>query len=209
MTESMLLVFIVTSIVLIVTPGQDMILVMSRSITQGWKAGVMTAAGVSVGLLGHTMIAAVGLGAILRASETLFFAMKMIGSVYLLYLGFKLIQNSREAGLNISRQSIIPLRKMFFQGALSNISNPKIIIFYLAYLPQFIPLNSNKPAVMLFMLGIAFAVLTFMVKGPIGCAAGLLSNWLRSRPAIIKWINRASGVVLIGLGLRLAFEKRS
>jgi len=208
MTETLLIVFIVTSIVLIITPGQDMILVMSRSISQGWKAGVTTAAGVSVGLLGHTILAALGLGALLQASEILFSAMKIIGATYLIYLGIKLFRNSN-ADLNISGLSIVSLRKMFFQGALSNISNPKIVIFYLAYLPQFIPSDTGNPTALLFILGTAFAILTFLVKGPIGCGAGLLSHWLRSRPAVIRWINRASGVVLVGLGLRLALEKRN
>lgn len=208
MTETLLIVFIVTSIVLILTPGQDMILVMSRSISQGWKAGVTTAAGVSTGLLGHTILAALGVGALLQASEILFSAMKITGAAYLIYLGIKLFRHN-DSDLNISEQPVISLRKVFFQGVLSNISNPKIVIFYLAYLPQFIPTDAGNPTTLLFILGTVFALLTFFVKGPIGCVAGLLSHWLRSRPAVIRWINRASGMVLFGLGLRLVLEKRN
>lgn len=208
MTETMLIVFSVTSIVLIITPGQDMVLVMSRSISQGWKAGVTTAAGVSVGLLLHTFVAAFGLGAVLQSSEILFSAMKIIGAAYLAYLGIRLLL-SRDHGLMLSGQPDISLQKMFFQGALSNISNPKIVIFYLAYLPQFIPLNAHHPTLLLLVLGTLFAILTFLVKGPIGCVAGLLSRWLRSHPAAIKLINQASGFILIGLGLRLLLEKKS
>jgi len=208
MNETLLIVFMGTSIVLIITPGQDMVLVMSRSISQGWKAGVVTAAGVSIGLLGHTVLATLGLGALLHASEVLFAAMKFVGAAYLIYLGIKLFRSS-DAGLNISGMSAISLRIMFFQGAISNISNPKVVIFYLAYLPQFIPADAEDPTVLLFTLGIAFALLTFLIKGPIGYGAGLLSGWVRSQPAVIGWINRASGIVLVGLGLRLAFEERS
>jgi threonine/homoserine/homoserine lactone efflux protein len=208
MAETLLIVFVATSIVLIVTPGQDMILVMSRSISQGWKAGVATAAGVSMGLLGHTVLATLGLGALLHASEVLFVAMKVIGAAYLIYLGIKIFRSSH-AGLKISGMPAVSLRKMFFQGALSNISNPKIVIFYLAYLPQFVPSDTENPTALLFMLGTAFAILTFFIKGPIGYGAGVLSGWVRSRPAVIGWINRASGVVLVGLGLRLALEKRN
>lgn len=208
MTETLPVVFIVASIVLIITPGQDMILVMSRSISQGVKAGVATAAGVSVGLIGHTILATLGLGALLHACEILFTAMKLVGAAYLVYLGISFFRNSG-AGLSIREMSVAPLRKVFFQGLLSNLSNPKIVIFYLAYLPQFIPLGAENPTTRLFILGSAFAVLTFVVKGPIGFGAGVLSSWLRSRPAVIGWINRASGVVLVGLGLRLALEQRN
>ncbi len=208
MTETLPMVFIITSIILIITPGQDMILVMSRSISQGCKAGVATAAGVSVGLLGHTVLAALGLGALLHASEILFTVMKFLGAAYLIYLGVKLFRNSH-ASLNISGLPEASLRKVFFQGVISNLSNPKIAIFYIAYLPQFMPSGTENPTTMLFMLGTAFALLTFLVKGPIGYGAGVLSSWLRSRPAVIGWINRASGVVLIGLGLRLAIERRN
>ena len=208
MTGTLPIVFIVTSIILIITPGQDMILVMSRSISQGWKAGVATAAGVSVGLLCHTVLATFGLGALLRTSEILFTAMKLAGAVYLFYLGIRLIRNSH-TGLNINDLPSNSLRKVFLQGTISNISNPKIAIFYFAYLPQFVPSGIENPTTQLFLLGGAFALLTFFIKGPIGYGAGVLSNWLRSRPSVIGWINRTSGVVLIGLGVRLAFERRN
>lgn len=207
MTDTLPIVFVVASIALIITPGQDMILVMSRSISQGQKAGVATAAGVSVGLLGHTILATLGLGAILHASEILFMVMKLIGAGYLVYLGIKLFRNS-QSGLNFNDLPVMSLRKMFFQGALSNLSNPKIAIFYFAYLPQFIPSGTENPTPILFILGAVFAGLTFLIKGPIGFGAGILSSWLRSRPTVIGWINRTSALVLVGLGLRLALERR-
>ena len=207
MTETLPILFIVTSLILIITPGQDMMLVMSRSIAQGWKAGVTTAAGVSFGLLGHTVLATLGLGALLRASEILFVAIKLIGAVYLVYLGVKLFR-SKQTDLEIKGLPVVSYRKLFFQGAFSNLSNPKIAIFYFAYLPQFVPTGFEAPTTMLLILGTAFAVLTFFVKGPIGYGAGVLSNWMRSRPAVLGWVNRVSGGVLIALGLRLAFERR-
>lgn len=208
MTESLPIVFIFTSIILILAPGQDLILVMSRSISQGSKAGIATAAGVSVGLLGHTVLATLGLGALLHASEILFSAMKYAGAAYLIYLGIKLFRNS-SSGLNIDDLPAVTFRKMFFQGAISNLSNPKIAIFYFAYLPQFVSPGTVNPTSQLFILGFMFAVLTFILKGPIGWGAGRLSGWLRSRPVVIGWINRSSAVVLVGLGLRLAIERRN
>ena len=206
--ETLPVLFVVTSLILIITPGQDMLLVMSRSISQGWRAGVATAAGVSTGLLGHTVLAALGLGAVLSASELLFTAIKLVGGFYLIYLGIKLLR-SRPAGLALGGMPPASLKKTFLQGAISNISNPKITIFYFAYLPQFIPSGEGHTTLRLLTLGIAFALLTFMVKGPIGYGAGLLSGWLRSRPTVIGWTNRLSGIVLVGLGLRLALERRN
>ncbi len=201
------IVFIIASVIVIITPGQDMILVMSRSISQGSKAGVATAAGVSVGLLGHTILATFGLGALLRASDVFFTIMKFLGAAYLFYLGIKIFL-SRNAGLNTRELPSMSLRKVFFQGALSNLSNPKIAIFYLAYLPQFVPSGAESPTLRLFLLGAAFAALTFVVKGPVGYGAGVLSSWLRARPKVIAWINRTSGMVLVGLGLRLALDRK-
>ncbi len=200
--------FVVASIVLIVTPGQDMILVMSRSIVQGSAAGVATAAGVSVGLVGHTLLATLGLGAILRTSEWLFVLLKLAGAAYLVYLGVQLLRTrSQQLTATVSAQR--SLARLFADGALSNVSNPKIAIFYFAFLPQFVAPDAAHPTLAVFTLGLLFAALTFVVKGPVGLAAGRLSGWLRRRPDALKWLYRTSGVVLIGLGVKLAFERRA
>jgi threonine/homoserine/homoserine lactone efflux protein len=208
MVEVTWLLFTVASLVLIVTPGQDMILVMSRSIAQGSAAGVATAAGVSVGLVGHTILATLGLGAVLRASEWLFIALKLVGAAYLVYLGSQLVR-SKKHELTVSGGSLKSLWQLFFDGALSNISNPKIAIFYFAFLPQFVRPGAVHPTASVFVLGLVFAGLTFLIKGPVGLAAGILSGWLRSRPKCLTWLYRTSGAVLIGLGVKLALERRT
>ena len=207
MVEVAWLLFVVASLVLIVTPGQDMILVMSRSIAQGSAAGVVTAAGVSVGLVGHTVLATLGLGAILRTSEWLFVALKLAGAAYLGYLGIQLLR-TRNQELTVLAGAPRSLRRLFFDGALSNVSNPKIAVFYFAFLPQFVVPGAAHPTLSVFVLGLVFAGLTFLVKGPVGLGAGLLSGWLRSRPKALTWLYRTSGAVLIGLGVKLAFERR-
>jgi threonine/homoserine/homoserine lactone efflux protein len=201
------LFFIVASLLLIVTPGQDMILVMSRSIAQGAGAGVATAAGVSVGLVGHTLLATLGLGALLRTSEWLFVALKLVGAAYLVWLG---VQMLRTRGAEIAASAGAPrsLARLFADGALSNVSNPKIAVFYFAFLPQFVQPGAAHPTLAVFALGLLFAALTFLVKGPVGLAAGALSGWLRARPQALTWLYRSSGAVLVGLGLKLAFERR-
>ena len=201
------LLFIVASLVLIITPGQDMVLVMSRSIAQGAGAGVVTAAGVSLGLVGHTLLATLGLGAVLRTSEWLFVALKLAGAAYLIWLGIGLLR-SGGGPLDMQIASRRSLVRLFFDGALSKVSNPKIAIFYFAFLPQFVAPGATHPALSVFMLGLLFAALTFLVKGPVGFFAGLLSGWLRARPGALAGLYRCSGAVLIALGLKLAFERR-
>jgi threonine/homoserine/homoserine lactone efflux protein len=207
MSDAQLLLFVVTSLVVIVTPGQDMILVMSRSIAQGSAAGIATAAGVSTGLLGHTLLAGFGLGSILLASETLFVVLKLVGAAYLVYLGVRLLL-TKPTALELAGVGAAPLRRLWVQGALSNLSNPKIAIFYFAFLPQFVAPDTAHPTALLLMLGAAFSALTFLVKGPVGWFAGALSAWLRARPRVLVGMHRTSGAVLVALGVRLAFERR-
>jgi threonine/homoserine/homoserine lactone efflux protein len=208
MPEVAWVLFIVASLVLIVTPGQDMILVMSRSIAQGPAAGVATAAGVSIGLVGHTVLATLGLGAVLRTSEWLFVALKLAGAAYLLYLGVQLLR-TRNPELAAAAGASRSLRRLFLDGALSNLSNPKVAIFYFAFLPQFVRPDAAQPTLAVFVLGLAFAALTFFVKGPVGLGAGMLSGWLRARPRVLGGLYRTSGAVLIGLSIRLALERRA
>jgi len=207
MVEVSWLLFTLASLLLIVTPGQDMMLVMSRSVAQGVGAGVVAAAGVAVGLIGHTALATLGLGAILRTSQWLFIALKLVGAGYLLYLGIGMLRTRREA-LALGAMSVRPLRRVFLDGVLSNISNPKVAMFYFAFLPQFVSPAALHPTLSIFVLGLAFAALTFVVKAPVGVFAGALSGWLRARPGVLTWVYRSSGAILIALGVKLAFARR-
>lgn len=202
------LLFLAASVALIATPGQDMILVMSRSVTQGQSAGVVTALGVSTGLIVHTMLATLGLGVILRTSEWLFFTVKIIGAAYLVYLGVRAVLSANDS-LALLRGESRSLRQLFFDGAFCNVANPKIAVFYLAFLPQFVTADSAAPTASLFVLGLSFAALTFVIKGPLALCAGRLSLWFRRHPAALSWLYRTSGMVLIGLGVRLALERRA
>ena len=207
MTESQIGLFILTSLFVILIPGQDLILVMSRGITQGSKAGIATAAGVSTGLLGHTILAGVGLGALLMSSDLFFTAVKYLGAGYLCYLGVKLF-TSPVPEFQIADSGSMRLRQLFMIGALSNISNPKITIFYFAFLPQFISSGAQDPTLLMIILGGSFALLTFLIKAPIGYFAGVASQWVQRRPIVVKQLNRISGTLLIGLGVKLALEHR-
>jgi len=166
-----------------------------------------TAAGVSVGLVGHTVLATVGLGALLRTSEWLFTAIKLAGAAYLLYLGVQLLL-TRSAHLSAIASLPRSLARLFVTGAMSNISNPKIAVFYFAFLPQFVARDAPHPTLTILVLGLVFAGLTFFIKGPVAVFAGSLSAWFRSRPTALVWLYRFSGVVMVGLAVRLALSRR-
>jgi threonine/homoserine/homoserine lactone efflux protein len=123
-------------------------------------------------------------------------------------MGIQLLRTPRHE-LAVSGGAPRSLPRLFVDGALSNISNPKIAVFYFAFLPQFVPPGSAHATLAVFVLGLVFAALTFVVKGPVGLGAGVLSGWLRARPAVLAGLYRTSGAVLVGLGIKLAFERRA
>jgi threonine/homoserine/homoserine lactone efflux protein len=200
--------YVAASLALIVTPGQDMIYVMTRSLAQGRFAGLCSAVGVCIGILVHTALAAFGVGAILQSSEGLFLALKLAGAAYLVYLGLRMVLARAApiaAGTDLVRLSPLSL---IWQGALSNVTNPKIVLFFFAFLPQFVDPASTHPTRDLVFLGVLYALLALPVKGAVGLAAGSLSERVLKRPAVMVGVNRFSGTVLVALGLRLAATER-
>jgi threonine/homoserine/homoserine lactone efflux protein len=206
--DTSLTLYILASLALILTPGQDMMYVMSRGLAQGRLAGLYSAIGVILGILVHTVLAAFGVGAILAASEGLFLALKLLGAAYLVYLGIRLLLTreatiaTRAAGPRFSAASLV------WQGVLSNVSNPKIVVFFFAFLPQFVDPKSAHPTADLMFLGVLYAAMGLVVKAGVGLAAGSLSERILRKPRALVWINRVSGTILIGLGLRLAASPR-
>lgn len=201
------ILFIIASVAIILTPGQDLVLVMSRSLSHGAIAGLVTAAGVSSGLLAHTVLATLGVGTLVQTSEFLFTAMKIVGAGYLFYLGISLLR-VKNSDLLTSHNSQRSIGKLYFDGAISNVANPKIAIFYFAFLPQFVTPAADNPTWSIFLLGASFALLTFLIKGPIAILAGQLSQLVADNPAYLKGIFKVSGFTLIGLGVKLVFDSR-
>ena len=207
MIDSAVFLFVTTSLLIVLAPGQDMVLVLSNSIARGSKAGMITASGIATGLLGHTLLVALGLGALLQTSEFAFNIMKYIGAAYLFYLGIKLFK-APAIGFNNVEETGGSMYSFFFKGMFSNISNPKIAVFYFAYLPQFVSADSTQSTQTLLYLGAAFALLTLFVKLPIGYMAGVLSPWIQSRPAVQVGLNKSCSIVLIGMALNLVLSSQ-
>jgi len=196
--------YVVASLALIATPGQDMIYVITRSLAQGRFAGMCSALGVCLGILVHTALAALGVGAILHASEDLFTALKFAGAAYLIYLGARLMF-SRKTALELGpAAALMSPRSLMLQGVLSNVTNPKIALFFFAFLPQFVDPASAHPTRDLVVLGVLYAAMALPVKAAVGLAAGGLGEVMLGKPGVLAWMNRVCGALLVGLGLRLA-----
>jgi threonine/homoserine/homoserine lactone efflux protein len=205
--ETDLLLFLAASLVVILAPGPDNILVLMRGVTQGRGAALVSAAGASLGLMIHSGFAAVGLSALLAQSAVAFSVVKYVGAAYLVYLGVRALLD-REGFALPRGHTPMGLRRVFTQAVVSNVLNPKIAVFFLAYLPQFADPAAGGPAPQLLALGLIFALLTLAIFGALALFSGTLGSWLRSRPRFAGGLGWLTGGVLICLGLRLALQDR-
>jgi threonine/homoserine/homoserine lactone efflux protein len=199
--------FLAAGVLLNLTPGPDTAYILGRSVAQGRDAGIASALGICVGSVFHTCAAALGLSAILVASSFAFGAIKLLGGVYLLFLGIKmLVDRRRELSLPVEfrwRTTAAAFR----QGVLTNILNPKVALFFLAFLPQFIDPASHAKVFAFLALGLAF-----VTTGTLWCLilawfASVFSERLRKNSTIGQWLNRTVGALFIFLGVRLATAK--
>jgi threonine/homoserine/homoserine lactone efflux protein len=199
--------FIGVSWALILAPGPDMLYVITRGMAHGRKAGMLSAVGVVCGILVHTTAAAFGLTLILQTSAFAFLLVKFVGAVYLLYLGFKTWREKSAFSFETPAASATS-SAVFWQGVLSNVLNPKIAIFFLAFLPQFVDKGSDHVTLQLVILGITFACFGLCFLLFVGYSSGSLGSWLTVRPKYGQFFQRLAGGILIGLGIRLALNER-
>ncbi|MGH3144205.1 MAG: LysE family translocator, partial [Rubrobacter sp.] len=207
MPDTNLLLFVSASLALIIVPGPDMIYVLTRGVSQGRSAGLVSAAGVCSGVLVHTAFAAVGLSAILARSAAAFSVVKYAGAAYLVYLGIRAILD-REKFAAHGRVERAGLAIVFRQGVLSNVLNPKVALFFLAFLPQFVDPATGATGLQMLAFGVAFTFMGLVVLSVVALFSGALGEWLRSRPSFAGALRWLTGSVLVGLGLRLAFPER-
>ena len=198
------LVFMAASLALALTPGPDLLYVAGRSLGQGRLAGVVSAIGVGCGCVVHLTAAAFGLSAILSYSATAFTIVKLIGGLYLIYLGWVTFRSESSehnpGGRTVRRQR---LSRLFWQGTVSNILNPKVAIFFMAFLPQFVDPTRSSAFVQIIFLGSIFVIQGTIVMAAAGLAFGAAGAWLSKHPAFWKWQRRITASLLASLGLRL------
>lgn len=197
--------FVLSGLLLNVTPGPDTAYIIGRTIQHGWRGGAAAAVGISCGCLVHVLGAAIGLSALLMASSTAFLAVKLIGAAYLVLTGLQMLLSRAKPIADIAGQGgETSISRVFWQGALTNILNPKVALFFLAFVPQFIAPGTDNKALAFVLLGVLFNVNAI----PVNVGWALAAGWMARRSAVRKgmhWLDRVAGVLFIGFGLKLAF----
>ncbi len=197
--------FLLAGILLNLTPGNDTIFILSRSMGQGTKAGVISALGIGTGCIVHTFLAAFGLSLIIAKSIVLFNTIKYAGAAYLLYLGYTMLTDTSPLSMvNTTENKSIHLWKVYRDAALTNVLNPKVGLFFLTFLPQFINPTSGNTVLPFLILGS-----TFTATGTIWCTllaifASAIYTRLKDNKMVSIYLNRVCGLTLIGLGIKVA-----
>jgi threonine/homoserine/homoserine lactone efflux protein len=192
-----LLTFALASMALLLVPGPSVIYIVTRSVSQGRSAGIVSMLGIETGGLVHVTAAALGLSAILASSATAFDVVRFAGAGYLVYLGIRRLREPTSLTAVLSPASP---RRLFTQGIVVNVHNPKTALFFLAFLPQFIDPSRGNVALQVLLLGALFITLAVLSDGTWALLAGSVGGWLRAREGASRWLSRVSGGVFIALG---------
>jgi len=201
--------FVISGLLLNIMPGPDSLLIMTRSATQGWRAGVAASLGIGAGTLVHILAAALGLSALLATSATAFTVVKLVGAAYILWMAIGLLR-SRKADGKVEAPALPPLpsRRIFAQGFLTNVLNPKVALFFLAFVPQFISMDAPNKALAFTLLGCIFNVNGMLWCCFLAVSTAKASERLKLNPAVSLWLSRMTGGLFVWLGVKLAMSKQ-
>ncbi|GGV10075.1 lysine transporter LysE [Actinomadura cremea] len=203
----LLAVFTVTTIVALVTPGPDMLFVLGCGVRGGARAGLLATAGVITGDALYIVAATAGLAALLTAFPVAFTVIRIAGAAYLIYLGVQMIRNRRKGQADDPAAGGMSGRRAFLNGVVSSMANPQTFTFVVAFLPQFIDPAAGPVWLQVAILGGVLIALEFVADGTVGVLAGRIGGWLRTRKAVRRRLDAATGGVFIGLGVTLAAER--
>ena len=201
------LVFLTASTALALAPGPDNIFVLTQSAVHGRKAGIVVTLGLMTGVIVHSALVAVGVAAIFQTSAAAFTVLKLAGAAYLVYLAWKAFS----AGATKIATDTAPsrsLKNLYGTGVIMNITNPKVAIFFLAFLPQFADPARGSVTIQVFIFGALFAASAFVIFGAVAWGAGFLGDWLVRSPRAQSTLNRVAGFVFLGLAARLLLAER-
>lgn len=202
-----LVAYLTAVLVVVIAPGPDNILAISRGLSQGRMAAAFSSVGAGLGIMFHTVAATLGLALILQTSPAAFWVVKAAGATYLLWLGYKAIASRSLISFAPTDQQ--PLWRVFATGFLSNVLNPKPGLFVVAFIPQFVSTARGSVHVQMLVFGAIFAVLTAIIFTLLGCFAAQLARWLSRRPRAVAAANVGAGLTFIAAGLSiLALERR-
>jgi threonine/homoserine/homoserine lactone efflux protein len=200
--------FVLSGVLLNVTPGPDTAYIIGRSVQMGWRGGAAAAIGICCGCLVHVFGAAVGLSALLMASSAAFAVLKWVGAAYLLVTGIQmLLSRPHPAADQAAAPAETSLSRVFWQGALTNILNPKVALFFLAFLPQFVHADAGHVTLQFLTLSLAFNLSGTIVNALVALGVSHVRGWLTGSSRAQLVLRRVPGVVFIGLGARLAMDR--
>ena len=199
--------YFLACLVLAIAPGPDNIFVLTQSALQGKKAGLLVVLGLCTGLLFHTSAVALGVAVIFKTSELAFTLLKVAGAAYLLYLAWGAFR-SGAAAIKGHGNTVLRNGQLYRRGIFMNITNPKVSIFFLAFLPQFADPSRGSLTFQMLILGFVFILSAVLVLGAIALAAGSLGEWLSRSANVQRWINRLAGTVFVGLAVKLLLTER-
>jgi threonine/homoserine/homoserine lactone efflux protein len=206
-TLTTLFLLVTMTVLVCIVPGPDMLYIISRSTGQGRSTGVVSCLGIATGGLLQTTAVALGISSFFLVVPIAYDIIKYVGAAYLVYLGIRFIL-SREEMLTSSHDGKADFRKAFLQGSLTTLLNPKVALFYVAFLPQFVDPTRGHIPLQLLILGLLFNITSLAVDTSVALLASLLGTWLKRRSGAAKLIHWLTGSVLVGLGVRLAFSGR-
>jgi threonine/homoserine/homoserine lactone efflux protein len=200
-----LLAFVGAALLVTAAPGPDNLMVLSLGLARGRRAGMAFGSGCALGCLNHTLLAALGVDALIAASPLAFTGLRVAGGLYLVWIGIGALRASRQAPAGQPLRAVPPdpPSRLFLKGLAVNAINPKVVLFFLAFLPQFVDPARGGAAWQIGQLGLVFTLQALLVFGAIGWFAGGVGERLQRRPQLGQWLDRVAGLVFVGLGLRL------
>jgi threonine/homoserine/homoserine lactone efflux protein len=201
------LLFMAAGLALNVTPGPDMLYVAARSSSEGRSAGIVSSLGIATGTLFHITAVALGLSALLTAVPVAYTVVRIGGAIYLMYLGVRALASHAPSDARVIARA--PLATIFRQGVITNVLNPKVALFFLAFLPQFVDPARGNPAVQIVVLGLIFDTSGTIVNTAVALGASSAAGRLRTGSRSGELLRKLTGVIFIGLGARIAFAARS
>ena len=207
LTLAQTLAFLLAAVLITATPGPDNLMVLGMGMSRGRAQGIAFGLGCALGCLSHTLLAVVGVSALIAASPWAFTALKWVGGAYLVWLGVQALRSRGTARVQAGQAPADSLRTLFFKGVLANAINPKVVLFFLSFLPQFVVPAQGSVGLQLGLLGVLFTVQAALLFGLLGYFAGAIGGWLNRRPRAGLWLDRVAGAVFVGLGLRIILAR--
>ena len=195
--------FLLAALLITASPGPDNLMVLGMGISKGRRQGMAFGLGCALGCLSHTVLAVAGVSALIAASPLAFTALKVCGGLYLVWLGVQALRSRGGTQVQAVTDSEPSLLRLFLKGVLANAINPKVVLFFLSFLPQFVVAEHGWVGLQIALLGLTFTAQAALLFGLLGYFSGAIGQWIQRQPRVGLWLDRVAGAVFVALGLRL------